>query len=516
MFVGELYPYQEEAKKRAVDRGKYLLAHVMGAGKTPTSIAVIEDLAELGKARMGLVVVPAALKYQWQEKIAEFSTGRSLVIDGTPAKRKVQYKLAPVCRYVILSYDTAINDWKYVRRLPYDYVLIDEATMIKSPKTIRSRKTKRLADGVAYRFALTGTPIENRPEELFSIMEFVDPTVLGDPQTFERTFIKRDQNGRFKYARNLKTLHKVLIPEACDRKSYDDIKDYLPDVVERDVPVVLDERTRAAYNWVRDDLLVHLAEAAKHGGTFDVLAHYGHSDGDSGDQARGDIAARLGALRMLCDSPHLLTLSADRFDDDDVKGGSQYASILKANGILDGLPKLSPKLTALTGAVDEIMMTADEAKVVIFSFFLPMLGLAQGVLSKYKSVLFHGQMSRGAREASRLAFVHDPKVRLFLSSDAGGYGLDLPMAQTLISLDLPWSAGKMAQRNSRIIRNSSQFDVVVNTAMLVRGSVEEWIKSVVVDKKSLGEAFLDAKFDARGTYTPSALSLQRFLQEHQV
>jgi SNF2 family DNA or RNA helicase len=127
-----------------------------------------------------------------------------------------------------------------------------------------------------------------------------------------------------------------------------------------------------------------------------------------------------------------------------------------------------------------------------------------------------GGMSAHEKEQSKRRFATDPDVRVFLSSDAGGYGVDLPMANHLISYDLPWSAGKLDQRESRIIRLSSEFPHVTVTSFVMRGSIEERQYDMLQEKRLINRAFIDKGYDARGQYEITLGSLSDFLSSAEV
>jgi SNF2 family DNA or RNA helicase len=122
-----------------------------------------------------------------------------------------------------------------------------------------------------------------------------------------------------------------------------------------------------------------------------------------------------------------------------------------------------------------------------------------------------GGMSASERDASKQQFGRDPNTRVFLSSDAGGYGVDLPMANHLISYDLPWSAGKLDQRESRIIRLSSEFPHVTVTSFVMKGSLEERQYDMLQEKRLINMAFIDKGYDAHGQYEITLGSLSDFL-----
>ena len=130
---------------------------------------------------------------------------------------------------------------------------------------------------------------------------------------------------------------------------------------------------------------------------------------------------------------------------------------------------------------------------------------------------FTGDMSSDEKDAAKQEFSNRTDVRLFLSSDAGGYGVDLPMANYLISYDLPWSSGKLEQREARIIRLSSQFDHVTIATFVMQGSIEERQYEMLQQKKLINEAWVDGKHhDIKGGFELTLSSLTSFLRDSSV
>ena len=520
------FPFQEEAKDLVVVRGNGLVALTMGLGKTLVAVMSIEELFDAGELAHGLVIVPASLKYQWQREIKRFTGQNALVIDGSPETRAKLYRWARRFRYVIINYDLVVKDWApkkgaavnmlSVRDMEFDYIVLDESTMIKNPKIKRSRYIKFLGDRAAFRIALTGTPVLNRPEELFSQMEFVDKGVLGDPRTFEKTFIVRDAYGRPKRYRNLHVLRERM-SEVMYRKTRADVADQLPKILSSTVPFDLAPAEARIYNKARDHTLTKLAEAqAVLGGNFNVLAHYGHSDDPVVDKARGEVMAGLLMLRFVCADPHLIRISAEKFARGRGDGSVLADAFVKA-GVLDGAPKVSSKRALFVELLQAALDEDPKAKVVAFSTFKDLLNLVQDdTASLVKSVQFTGDMNARQKNEAMKQFKADPKTRLFLSSDAGGYGVDLPEANYLMSIDLPWSGGNFDQRESRIIRLSSEWEHVNLTVLVARGSIEERMHAMIEEKRGVSEAFLDGSYDSRGSYTLSLTSLTEFLATSRV
>ena len=520
------FAFQEEARDLVVGRGNGLVALTMGLGKTLVAIMVIEELFDAGELSTGLIIVPASLKYQWQQQIKRFTGENALVIDGPPKNRAVLYRYARRFRYVIINYDLVVNDWApkkkaagnsfSVRDMEFDYIVLDESTAIKNPKAKRSKYIKFLGNRAAFRIALTGTPILNRAEELFSQMEFVDPAVLGNPKVFEATFIVRDAYGRVKRYRNLHVLRERM-KEVMYRKTRSDVADQLPRILSSAVPFDLSPAEARIYNKARDHTLAKLLEAQSVlGGSFNVLAHYGHSDDPVVDQARGDVMAGMLMLRFVCSDPSLIKVSADKHRLGRGQG-SALAVEFDSAGVLSGLPKVSTKRQVFSELLRAALDEDPRAKVVAFSTFKDLLNLIQDDTAPFvKSVQFTGDMNARQKDAAMRQFKSDPKTRLFLSSDAGGYGVDLPEANYLISIDLPWSGGSIDQRESRIIRLSSEWEHVNLTVLVARGSIEERMHAMIEQKRGVADAFLDGGHDSRGSYTLSLSSLTEFLATSRV
>jgi SNF2 family DNA or RNA helicase len=303
--------------------------------------------------------------------------------------------------------------------------------------------------------------------------------------------------------------------ECMIRKTREDIADQLTDIVHQTIPVPFDNKGAALYRYIANDLLAQIATAIKHGGgSFNLWAHYNNPEGK---EAQGQIMSRLTVLRMLCDNPQLVSASAHNYDDPDTKSGSEYAAKLVAAGKLTGLTD-APKLEACLEYIQDVLDEDPKNKVVLFSFFKDNLRLLQRATSKLTdSVLFMGGMSAEDRDTAKQKFQTDPNCRLFLSSDAGGYGVDLPQANYLISYDLPWSSGKLEQREARIIRLSSEFPHVTIATFVMQGSIEERQYEMLQYKKSVNEAFVDGKHLDKDSGMEITLdSLTSFLRDSQV
>jgi len=507
-FNGKLFDFQAQAVERMLDRKCLLLAHDLGLGKTISSIAAVESLIDTGKASSVLVVCPASIKWQWKHQIDKFTDGALVtVIEGTKGERRAQYRSVRRgdWEYVIANYEQIVADWDIVHFLPFDVVVCDEVVAIKNPGSKRSRHIKRLE--ATYRFGLSGQPIENRPEELFSVMEFIDPSVLGRFDIFDRTFIVRNAFGAPKRYRNLHLLRERM-SEAMDRRTRHEVRDQMPAVVEKSYLVEFDPASRKLYRTIVRELVATIHASPKIN-SFNLLNHYAGVDDN---RAVGEVMARLMALRMLCDHPALLSYSADQFDDPDTKAGSSYAASLQQSGVLQPL-KAGPKLAVAVDLIHEVLDADPANKIVVFSFFKPMLAIMQSTV-KSPSAMFTGDQTPKERDVALQHFTNDPFCRVLFSSDAGGIGVDIPVANYLLSYDLPWSAGKFAQRNGRIVRISSKWPEVTLLSLLMRGSIEERMWDMLQAKSAIAAAWLDGRgVDQRGNFELTLGTLETFLQE---
>ena len=511
-FTGTLLPYQVEAVEAMVSRKKMLVAYDLGLGKTVLTIAAIEQLKDLGEIQEpGIIICLSSLKYQWAEQIRKFTNGTAnpLVIDGTPKQRESQYSQAfdwghTLVDYVIINYEQVVNDWDQVSKLTRGFLVCDEATAIKSFRSKRSRYVKDLTSPIKY--ALTGTPIENgKPEELYSIMQFVDKTVLGRFDLFDKTFIIRNHFGGVEKYRNLPTLNKTMAAASVRKRQQDpDVAPYLPDTIFAEpIRIPFDKAGAKLYTQISSEILQDLEDAIdSYGTSFDLFSHYaGEKQDEAANALKGKIMSKLTALRMLCDSSGL-------FEHSD----SNYVSSLKDAGKLDNL-KAHPKLSVLKTYVDEFLEQNDDNKLVIFTSYVHMVWLIQEHLG-YDSAKYTGEMDAKQKEESKVRFQTDPDCRILVSSDAGGYGVDLPQANLLINYDLPWNAGLALQRNGRIRRASSTWPSIVIQDFLMAGSIEERQHDMLLQKNSIADAIMDGEgIDAAGEIKLNLGSLRTFLQE---
>ena len=521
MLTGQLLGYQVPAADEFLRRGNLLVTMDPGTGKTIVAIAAAEDLLSSGDISTCLCVVPASLKYQWAQRLAEFTdlpaheikAGREVItvprppgcviIDGTEARRDKQYaSISAGTEYVILGYPNVLHDWLIISQLPWQLVVLDEITAIKNPGSDISRAVKETF-GVPWRLGLTGTPVENKPEELYSIMSWISPGYLGDPATFDQAFVKRNSSGDIIRYRNLPVLHQQLRPVMYRKKRTDpDVAPYFPREDEGTWSVPMPPALREAYLTLASDLLGSLRAMRRRGSGFDVSAAYRGGKPDEGT-AVGRIAAKMQAMEMLTCHPALIEMSSieyrlseearNRGAEKAAWPGSRWCSDIVKSGIISADAALAyPKLDFLLDRCRAI--TRDPApKILVYTKYarmLPLLSVALE-LKGIGTVRYSGEMN-AARKAETIArFTSDPDCRVFLSSHAGAYGCDMYMASYLVNYDIPWSGGKAAQIDGRHVRASNSNETVYIRHLLLQGSLDGRQLSRVRFKRRLASAIID-------------------------
>lgn len=525
MLTTYLFPYQEADVDRMAEEGSLALAYGMGLGKTVMCIATCEELFAREEAHDALIICPASLRWQWAAAIARFTD------TGT---RQVKLKKAIVtvpdtayCRvlygkvdwdelhderpdYLVCSYELAARNVDDIRRLQPDIVICDEAQMIKNSGSARTKAIKKL--NAPFRFAVTGTPMDNgRPEELFSIMQWVDKDVLGRWDLFDKAYVERNSFGGVKHYKNLDVLHRTVSHAMARRTAEDpDVAAFMPRVEHQQLPVSLTPATRALYGRISADLTVTLANCQS--SYTDIAAVY-HGGQESVDPKLGRAMAQRTALRMLLDHPRLLLQSAALHSVKEKKTdpGNAYCFDLARAGLLDNLSE-TPKLDALMDHLDGLL-DDPTAKGVVFTGYATMLPLLAAALEQYGPECFDGSMTAAARSAAIARFAHDPGCRLLLATDAGGAGLDLPMASFVINYDPPQGLGRYLQRNARHQRAGSPHKVVRVIDMVTVNSIEEHDYEVLKAAHAAAREGVDGVHvgrDIRGV-PPRKPSLQRHL-----
>lgn len=230
-----LFPYQKEGVAFATFRDGAILADEMGLGKTIQAIGTAIMKKTLFGFKRTLVICPASLKEQWKKEIEKFSHESAVVVDGLPAQRRALYQHSEDY-FLIVNYETVLRDWRELNKVDPDFIILDEAQKIKNFNTLTAQSIKFLKKKHA--LVITGTPIENRITDLYSIVQFVDPEFLSPLWEFSYQHCYFDQSIHDKITGyyNLQQLNERLKPILLRREKRAVLKD-LPQVTEVIIPV---------------------------------------------------------------------------------------------------------------------------------------------------------------------------------------------------------------------------------------------------------------------------------------
>ena len=287
VLLHPLLPYQREGMLHLAFGERALLADDMGLGKTIQAIAACELLRrQRGIARM-LIVCPASLKGEWQEQIARFSGAATLLVNGSRAQRLAHY--AQPDFFTVVNYEQVVSDAPDINRIVKpDVVILDEAQRIKNWHTKTARAVKSLH--APYAFVLTGTPLENRIDEVYSIVQYLDPGLLGPLFRFNRDFYELDERGRPVDYKNLDELTRRLQPVMLRRRKRD-VETELPGrtVTNYLVPMVEEQRLRYEDYKSQAARLIHAAQRRP-----------------LTQQEFERLQRLLACMRMVCDTPYIL------------------------------------------------------------------------------------------------------------------------------------------------------------------------------------------------------------------
>ncbi|MDS4014468.1 MAG: DEAD/DEAH box helicase [Candidatus Accumulibacter sp.] len=458
-----LYPYQRAGALFAARAGRALIGDEMGLGKTVQAIAAVELFARHFAAERVLIVCPTSLKHQWEREMARFTERRVCVIGGGSAVRQQRYAQDDFCK--IANYETISRDLDLIDAWAPDVVIVDEAQRIKNWNTIAARALKRIASPFAV--VLTGTPLENRLEELISIVQFVDQHRLGPTWRLLDEHQKRDENGRVVGYQALDRIGQTLAPIMLRRRKAE-VLEQLPERVDSTLFMPMSP-LQADYHEENRAQVARIVQRWRQSGFLSEK-----------DQLR--LQCALQNMRMSCNSSFLLDHETD-----------------------DGF-----KADELMTLLDDIL-SEPSAKVVVFSQWQRTHELiVRRLLERdWQHVFFHGGVPSEKRGELVDRFNNDADCRVFLSTDAGGVGLNLQhAAAVVVNMDLPWNPAVLEQRIGRVHRLGQTRGVqVIN--LVARGTIEESMLSVLAFKKSLFSGVFD---DGASEITLHGSRLSKFME----
>lgn len=467
LLKAPLFPYQAEGALFAVRVGRALIGDDMGLGKTIQAIAAMEILARHFGVSKVLVICPASLKYQWQSEIARFS-GRqgenaARVVSGGRAQRQSDYRVDDFCK--ITNYEKLKPDLDLIAAWAPELVIVDEAQRVKNWNTIAARALKRIDS--PYAIMLTGTPLENKLEELISIVQFVDQHRLGPTWKLLHEHQVKDEGGRVTGYTGLDKIGQTLAPVMIRRRKSEVLRQ-LPNRLDQNLLVPMTEM-QMLYHQENADIVAKIVQRWRKTRFL-----------SDKDQRR--LTCALQNMRMSCNSTYLLDQETD-------------------HGV---------KADELAALFDDLFAEPD-AKAVVFSQWARTHDIVARRLDArgFGYVSFHGGVPSEKRPALIDRFRNDPACRVFLSTDAGSTGLNLQHASMVVNMDLPWNPAILEQRIARIHRMGQTRPVrVIN--FVAKGTIEEGMLSVLAFKRSLSAGVLDG---GSGEIALGGSRLNRFMKD---
>jgi len=441
----ELLPYQLDGIAFAVGAGRAVLADDMGLGKTIQGIGVAELLArEAGISRV-LVVCPASLKSQWRLEIQRFSNRECQLVFGGMKERVHQYEKGTF--FTVCNYEQVLRDIMAIERVKWDLIILDEGQRIKNWEA----KTTRVMKGLRSPFALvlSGTPLENRLDELFSVVEFIDERRLGPAFRFYNRHRVADEKGKVLGYKNLDELREKLKPVLLRRTRASVMQDLPP----RTTEIIRIEPTEEQLNLHGEHMrIVSSIVKKKYISEMDLLR----------------LQKALLMCRMAADSTFLLDKKP---------------------------PGYSSKLEELDERLESLFQEKGR-KIVLFSEWTTMLNLIEKILNRRKLqfVRLDGSVPQTKRHQLVHEFQNNPKCQLFITTNAGSTGLNLQAANTVINVDLPWNPAILEQRIARAHRMGQKNPVQVYVLVTER-TIEENLLATLAAKHELALAALDPDSD---------------------
>lgn len=477
-----LYPYQRDGVQRFLSRGRLLLADDMGLGKTTQAIAACHALFHGGRVARGIIITPASLKAQWLREWRSTTDVPAAIVEGNANERQAQYS-ARAPGFLILNYEQLLRDFEHVQSFAADVIVLDEAQRIKNYATKTAVFVKALQPH--YRLVLTGTPFENRLEELASVMDWVDDVALAPKWRLAPWHTRWEGNAAEGVvgARNLDTLRARLSPVLV-RRIRTEVLRQLPARTDTRVPVEMTPQ-QADEHSALDRPILTLMQTGKRRPLL------------QSEFLR--LMSLLARQRMISNG-----LGQIRFDE----LWPTYRNAQPDSALLEGL--FAPKLFELRRLISDLVVN-QRRKVVVFSQWRNMLRLAEWSVRDLlanvgaRAVFFTGAESQALRTRAVVDFHDEPSVPLMFLSDAGGVGLNLQRAATAcINLELPWNPAVLEQRVGRIYRLGQEHPIDVYNLVCETG-IESRIANLVGSKQALFKGLFDAgsdevRFDAASSF----------------
>ena len=431
-----LFPFQKVGAAFLHKVGSGILADDMGLGKTIQALAVCEYL----KAEKVLIFCPASVKWQWAQEIKKFAGKDAVVVEGTPKERNLLWTHKDFHTYFIANYELLLRDFNYLSARDWDVIIGDEATRISNPRARQSKLIKKLK--AKRRLALTGTPISNRAQEIWNLVDFCQPGAIGKYWDFINRYCLKNKFGGIEGYQNLDELQSRLKRYMIRRMKIDVLPE-LPAKITTDIPFELSDEEKALYKRLKKEILFEIEKQDISKMENPISIQY--------------TLVKMTRLRQLADSMELL-----------------------------GTNSKSSKLEVLKDLLSEALVEGKKA--IIFTQFAKMADILERELAEYKPLKISGAIKERYKDVVD-KFNTDQNNFILIMTSAGQYGLNIQRASIIFHYDQEWSLAKMLQRTGRAYRYG-QKEKVLEYNLLAIGTIDYYIKKVLHGKTELSNKVL--------------------------
>ena len=442
---GELFPYQKEGVEFALFRKAAIIADEMGLGKTLQAIATAILKKEIFGFSKTLIVCPATLKSQWKKEIEKFTHEKALIVTGFPDQREELYQEENY-HFFIVNYEMVLRDSQAINQAGFDFLILDEAQKIKNYETKTAGAVKRIRS--KHTLIITGTPIENRLIDIYSIINVLDPYFLGPLWEFsyQHCLFDPEKKDKINGYCDLTKLNNKLSGILIRREKYM-VMDQLPDKQQIEISVSLSP-------------LQEEYHASFFAGVARIIAKKFLTPYD-----QQQLILLLNNARMVCDSTYLIDEETNE----------------------------SPKMEKLKEILlEKFDIQNTNRKIIIFSEWIKIHKIIAAMLRENKIgfVELNGKVPVKLRGELIKEFEENDNCKIFLSTEAGGAGLNLQVADMLINFELPWNPAKKNQRIGRIDRLGQKSKKLTIYNFVSRNSIEQQIADGLIVKQSLFDSVL--------------------------
>ena len=436
-----LFPFQKIGTGYMCTINSCVLGDEPGLGKSIQVLAV----SKIKKAKKILIICPSSLKLNWKDEIEKwYPNDKIQVINGIKTKRIEQWGVK--VRYYIVNYELLRRDINIIKKMKWNMIISDEATRISNPRAQQSKIIKTI--DAEHKYALTGTPLNNSIQDLWNIMDFCVPGLLGNYWQFLNNYCLKDRFGGIVGYKNLNQLSDIISKYMIRRKK-SEVFDELPDRLYEHLYIEFTPEENNIYEAVKEEIANELKQ-------YEINRVLN-------DKYLSNALVKMIRLKQVTDSLELV---------------SEHTQ--------------SSKLNVLQELLEDILH--GDSKALIYTQFSTMADILMRELSKYNPLLISGKVDNDTRHINTQKFQNDNKYRIMILTEAGTYGLNLQKANYLIHYDCPWSISKLEQREGRAHRIGSKRSKLTIFKLIVKNSVDEYILRVLHKKQELSERILkDAK-----------------------